>query len=88
MDALWDFFFESGFIYPSKYEFIQKNKSNYVNFLILLNGCPFFFRNLIQITFWNLLPQGIKQNFKNIHESELQTLIGRTTPLIIKILKE
>ena len=26
MDALWDFFFESGFIYPSKYEFIQKNK--------------------------------------------------------------
>jgi len=27
MDALWDFFFESGFIYPSKYEFIQKNKT-------------------------------------------------------------
>lgn len=27
MDALWDFFFESGFIYPSKYEYIQKNKS-------------------------------------------------------------
>jgi hypothetical protein len=26
MDALWDFFFESGFIYPDKYEFIQKNK--------------------------------------------------------------
>jgi len=26
MDALWDFFFETGFIYPSKYEFIQKNK--------------------------------------------------------------
>ncbi|MHA1602485.1 MAG: alpha/beta fold hydrolase [Promethearchaeota archaeon] len=67
-------------------EFIQKNKSIIVNFLILLNGCPFFFRNIIQITFWNLLPQGIKQNFKNILESELQTLIGRTTPLIIKIL--
>jgi hypothetical protein len=26
MDALWDFFFETGFIYPSKYEYIQKNK--------------------------------------------------------------
>ena len=26
MDALWDFFFESGFIYPDKYEYIQKNK--------------------------------------------------------------
>jgi len=26
MDALWDFFFETGFIYPGKYEFIQKNK--------------------------------------------------------------
>lgn len=26
MDDLWDFFFESGFIYPDKYEFIQKNK--------------------------------------------------------------
>jgi hypothetical protein len=26
MDALWDFFFETGFIYPGKYAFIQKNK--------------------------------------------------------------
>ncbi len=26
MDALWDFFFETGFIYPEKYEFIQANK--------------------------------------------------------------
>ena len=26
LDALWDFFFESGFIYPDKYEYIQKNK--------------------------------------------------------------
>jgi len=26
VDALWDFFFESGFIYPAKYAFIQKNK--------------------------------------------------------------
>jgi len=26
LDALWDFFFETGFIYPHKYEFIQKNK--------------------------------------------------------------
>jgi hypothetical protein len=26
MDDLWDFFFESGFIYPAKYEFIEKNK--------------------------------------------------------------
>ena len=26
MDALWDFFFETGFIYPDKYEFIEKNK--------------------------------------------------------------
>jgi len=26
MDALWDFFFETGFIYPDKYEFIQNNK--------------------------------------------------------------
>ena len=26
LDALWDFFFETGFIYPDKYEFIQKNK--------------------------------------------------------------
>ncbi|MDY6792075.1 MAG: PilZ domain-containing protein [Thermodesulfobacteriota bacterium] len=27
MDDLWDFFFETGFIYPNKYEFIQKNKA-------------------------------------------------------------
>ena len=26
MAALWDFFFETGFIYPEKYEFIQANK--------------------------------------------------------------
>ncbi len=26
LDDLWDFFFETGFIYPDKYEFIQKNK--------------------------------------------------------------
>lgn len=26
MDALWDFFFETGFIYPQKYEFIRSNK--------------------------------------------------------------
>ncbi len=26
MDALWDFFFETGFIYPQKYEFIKNNK--------------------------------------------------------------
>lgn len=27
LDALWDFFFETGFIYPHKYEFIQRNKA-------------------------------------------------------------
>ena len=27
VDALWDFFFESGFIYPEKYAHIQKNKN-------------------------------------------------------------
>ncbi len=26
MDALWDFFFETGFIYPQKYDFIKSNK--------------------------------------------------------------
>jgi len=26
IDALWDFFFDTGFIYPGKYEFIQKNR--------------------------------------------------------------
>jgi hypothetical protein len=26
MDSLWDFFFETGFIYPQKYEFIRNNK--------------------------------------------------------------
>lgn len=26
MDSLWDFFFETGFIYPQKYEFLQVNK--------------------------------------------------------------
>jgi hypothetical protein len=26
MNALWDFFFETGFIYPQKYEFIKNNK--------------------------------------------------------------
>ena len=26
LDSLWDFFFETGFIYPHKYAFIQKNK--------------------------------------------------------------
>ena len=28
LDALWDFFFETGFIYPDKYEYIQRNKSS------------------------------------------------------------
>ncbi|RJQ65686.1 MAG: hypothetical protein C4519_27440 [Desulfobacteraceae bacterium] len=28
MTALWDFFFETGFIYPQKYEFIQANKEH------------------------------------------------------------
>jgi len=27
MDDLWDFFFETGFIYPDKYAFIEKNKN-------------------------------------------------------------
>ncbi len=27
MDSLWNFFFETGFIYPQKYEFIQANKA-------------------------------------------------------------
>ena len=27
LDALWNFFFETGFIYPGKYEFIVKNKA-------------------------------------------------------------
>ncbi len=27
LDDLWDFFFETGFIYPQKYEFIEKNKA-------------------------------------------------------------
>jgi hypothetical protein len=27
MNALWDFFFETGFIYPQKYEFIKNNKA-------------------------------------------------------------
>jgi hypothetical protein len=27
LDALWNFFFETGFIYPGKYEFIEKNKT-------------------------------------------------------------
>ncbi|MBR9981261.1 MAG: hypothetical protein KFF50_09570 [Desulfatitalea sp.] len=27
MEALWDFFFETGFIYPQKYEFLQANKA-------------------------------------------------------------
>lgn len=26
MDALWDFFFETGFIYPKKYKYIEENK--------------------------------------------------------------
>ncbi len=28
MDALWDFFFESGFIYPQKYNFFVENRDN------------------------------------------------------------
>ena len=27
LDDLWDFFFETGFIYPNKYEYIRKNKA-------------------------------------------------------------
>jgi hypothetical protein len=27
LDALWDFFFETGFVYPQKYEYIQANKA-------------------------------------------------------------
>jgi hypothetical protein len=27
LDDLWDFFFETGFIYPQKYEFIERNKA-------------------------------------------------------------
>jgi hypothetical protein len=28
LDELWDFFFETGFIYPDKYEYIEKNKAH------------------------------------------------------------
>jgi hypothetical protein len=31
LDDLWDFFFETGFIYPQKYEFIEKNKTRIKN---------------------------------------------------------
>ena len=44
MDALWEFFFETGFIYPEKYDLIQSKKEafkeTYVNFIMITPKLP------------------------------------------------
>jgi hypothetical protein len=48
MDVLWDFFFESGFIYPEKYVFFQTNKSEVKRlYELLYNHNPGIARHFI-----------------------------------------
>lgn len=48
MDALWDFFFETGFIYPEKYAFFQTNKSEVKRvYELLYNHNPGIARHFI-----------------------------------------
>jgi len=48
LNALWDFFFEAGFIYPNKYAFIQKNKQQIkATYEKLYNRSPHIARHFI-----------------------------------------
>jgi hypothetical protein len=48
LDELWDFFFESGFIYPEKYQFIRKQKEHFRKlYLNLYENNPRIARHII-----------------------------------------
>ena len=48
LDELWDFFFDTGFIYPNKYAFIQKNKEKIrKTYERLYGGSPHIARHFI-----------------------------------------
>ena len=48
LDELWDFFFETGFIYPKKYISIEERKEKFkALYERLYNGCPTIARHLI-----------------------------------------
>jgi hypothetical protein len=48
LDALWDFFFETGFVYPEKYSFIQEQKKKFKKlYQELYNQCPDIFRHVL-----------------------------------------
>jgi hypothetical protein len=48
LDDLWKFFFETGFIYPGKYEFIEKNKAQIKQtYIKLYSGSPKIARHFI-----------------------------------------
>jgi hypothetical protein len=40
LDTLWDFFFQSGFIYPQKYHYIQQNKPQFKGLYEKIYKCP------------------------------------------------
>jgi sarcosine oxidase delta subunit len=47
-DELWDFFFETGFIYPRKYKSIEEQKEKFkALYSRLYNGCPDIARHII-----------------------------------------
>ncbi|MEN8135782.1 MAG: PilZ domain-containing protein [Thermodesulfobacteriota bacterium] len=47
-DELWNFFFETGFIYPKKYKSIEEQKANFKTlYSRLYNGCPDIARHVI-----------------------------------------
>ncbi len=56
MDALWNFFFETGFIYPEKYVFFQSNKSEVKRiYELLYNHNPSVARHFIHQEKGNIL---------------------------------
>jgi hypothetical protein len=47
-DALWQFFFKTGFVYPEKYKCIEQNKEHYLKIYDrLYNECPELFASII-----------------------------------------
>lgn len=56
VDALWEFFFETGFIYPEKYAAIQENKEKYRDiYTRLYHGNPTIARHFIHMEHGRIL---------------------------------
>lgn len=91
MDALWEFFFDTGFIYPHKYEFIQKNKEKIKNtYKKLYTDHPSIARHFIYKNKGRILGHMATVRFYNttwlIHHHAAKTNISRKAGL--KVLQQ